>query len=152
MMRHIGLGELSAENIRRVHKVHPITAIQAEYSLFSKEAEKRIIPFCKELGIGFVSCAPICRGLLSGGIRSLQDLAPNDSRRKFPRFESENVVHNLKIVSALKKVAQHKPCSLSQLALAWVSSQSDSFIPLFGTTQSMYLMKMPKAQSFCLRK
>jgi len=150
MVRHIGLGELSAENIRRAHKVHPITAIQAEYSLFSREAEKRIIPLCKELGIGFVACAPICRGLLSGDITSFQDLAPNDSRRKFPRFESENVVHNLKIVSALKKVAQHKPCSLSQLALAWISSQSASFVPLFGTTQPAHLMENIKSTELLL--
>ena len=148
MVRHIGLGELSAANIRRAHTVHPITAIQAEYSLFSREAEKRIIPLCRELGIGFVACAPICRGLLSGSITSFQDLAPNDSRRKFPRFESENLAHNLKIVSALKKVAQHKPCSLSQLALAWISSQSDSFIPLFGTTQPMHLMENAKSTEF----
>ncbi|MBX9922858.1 MAG: aldo/keto reductase [Rhabdochlamydiaceae bacterium] len=150
MVRHIGLGELSAENIRRAHKVHPITAIQAEYSLFSREAEKRVIPLCKELGIGFVACAPICRGLLSGGIRSFQDLAPNDSRRKFPRFESENLAHNLKIILALKKVAQHKLCSLSQLALAWVSSQSGSFIPLFGTTQPTHLMENAKSTGFLL--
>ena len=145
IVRHIGLGELSAENIRRAHKVHPITAIQAEYSLFSREAEKCIIPLCKELGIGFVACAPICRGLLSGGITSFHDLASTDSRRKFPRFESENLAHNLKIFSALKKVTQHKPCALSQLALAWVSSQSDSFIPLFGTTQSAHLMENIKS-------
>ena len=122
MVRHIGLGELSAENIRRAHKVHPITVIQAEYSLFSREAEKHIIPLCKELGIGFVACAPICRGLLSGDITSFQDLAPDDSRRKFPRFEPKNLAHNLKTVLALKKVALHKSFSLSQLALAWVSS------------------------------
>ena len=109
-------------------------------------------PLCKELGIGFVACALICRGLLSEGITSFHDLASNDFRRKFPRFESENLAHNLKIVSALKKVAHHKPCSLSQLALAWVSSQSDSFIPLFGTTQPAHLMENANSTELLLTK
>ena len=152
MVRYLGLGELSAENIRRAHKVHPITAIQAEYSLFSREAEGHIIPLCKELEIGFVTCAPICRGFLCGDITSFHDLAPNDFRRKFPRFESENLTHNLKIISALKKVVQHKHCSLSQLALAWIFSQSASFVPIFGTTRPAHLIENIKSMDVLLTK
>ena len=102
-VRYLGLGEVSADNIRRAHRIHPIAAIQAEYSLFSREAEKHIIPLCKELGIGFIACAPICRGLLSGMITSFHDLGPDDFRRKFPRFESANLAHNLKSYQLLKK-------------------------------------------------
>lgn len=132
-VRYLGLGEMSAENIARAHKIHPITAVQAEYSLFSREAEKSIIPLCKKLGIEFIACAPLCRGLLSGKIRSPQDLSTDDARRKWPRFESTNLVHNFKIVSALQKVAETKAYTLSELALSWVSSQSAT--PLFGTTR-----------------
>ncbi len=140
-VRHLGLGEISIKNIRAAHKVHPITAIQAEYSLFSRGAEKQIIPLCKELGIGFIPCAPICRGLLSGTITSFQDLALDNFRRKFPRFEPANLTHNFKIVSLLKKVALAKSCSLSQLALGWIFAQSDSFVPLFGTTRTSHLLE-----------
>lgn len=131
-VRYLGLGEMSTENVRRAHKIHPITAIQAEYSLFSKEAEKGIIPLCRELGIGLVPCAPVCRGLLGGSITSFDDLASDDFRRMLPRFEPENFAHNFEIVSALKMVAQHKSCSLSQLAphgfvneYAWGSFKGD---------------------------
>lgn len=144
-VRHIGLGEMSAEHIRRAHSVHPVTAIQAEYSLFSREAENHIIPICKELGIGLVACAPISRGLLSETMSPFINLRSDDFRRKFPRFESENFAHNCKIVSALSTVAQGRSCSLSQLALGWVSSQSPSFIPLFGTTQGAHVQENIKS-------
>ena len=134
----------------RFFQVKQVT--QEIYSLFSREAEKHIIPLCKELGIGFVACAPICRGLLSGVMTSFHDLAPNDVRRKFPRFESENLAHNFRIVSALKKVALAKPCSLSQLALAWISSQSPSFIPLFGTTHPAHLIENIKSIEMLLKQ
>lgn len=147
-VRHIGLGEMSADAIRRAHKIHPITAVQAEYSLFSREASNSIIPLCKELGIGFVACAPLSRGLLTGCISSPQSLAPNDSRRKFPRFEPENLTHNLKVVAALKKIALAKSCTLSQLALSWISSQYP--IPLFGTTQSDHLLENLKSSKVLL--
>lgn len=143
-VRHLGLGEISAENIRRAHKIHPITAVQAEYSLFSRGAEKQIIPLCKELGIQFIACAPLGRGLLSGKITSIQDLASDDFRLQFPRFESANLAHNFKIVSALKKKTLAKSCHLSQQALAWVSSQS--FIPLFGTTQGSHLQENVRSE------
>ena len=144
-VRHIGLCEMPIEQIRRAHKIHPITAIQTEYSLFSRDAESQIIPICKELGIKLIACAPLCRGLLSGAIHSFDDLAPDDARRMLPRFESENLVHNFKIVSELKKIVQGKPCTVAQLALAWVVSQSASFVPLFGTTQSKHLQENIKS-------
>lgn len=139
LVRHIGLGEMGAQYIRRAHSVHPITAVQAEYSLFSRMAEEQLLPLCKELGIGFVACSPICRGLLSGKITSFQDLGPGDFRQKFPRFQTENLSHNLSIVNSLQKVANEKACSLSQLSLAWVAAQSPSIVPLFGTTQSIHV-------------
>jgi len=142
---HIGLGEMSAEHIRRAHSVHPVTAIQAEYSLFSREAENHIIPICKELGIGLVACAPISRGLLSGTMNPFTNLLSDDFRRKFPRFESENLTHNCKIVYALSSVAQGKSCSLSQLALGWVATQSPSYIPLFGTTRGPHVQENIKS-------
>lgn len=138
-VRHVGLGETGEENIRRAHQVYPITAIQAEYSLFSRDAEKQILPLCKELNIGFVACAPLSRGLLSGKIASFNDLKLDDFRRMFPRFESSNLVHNFKIVSALIKFAEKKSCTLSQLALAWILAQSSSIVPLFGTTISEHV-------------
>lgn len=149
-VRHIGLGEMPVEQIRRAHKIHSITAIQAEYSLFSRDAESQIIPLCKELGIGLIACAPLCRGLLSGTIHSFDNLAPNDARRIFPRFESKNLAHNFQIILALKKIAESKSCTGAQLALAWVATQSPSFIPLFGTTQVDHLQENIKSMKINL--
>jgi aryl-alcohol dehydrogenase-like predicted oxidoreductase len=140
-IRYVGLGEVGSENIRRAHKIHPITAIQAEYSLFSREPEKLLIPLCKELNIGLVACAPLCRGLLSGAITSSNTFRPDDFRRFFPRFSETNLPHNLKIVAELSKIAKMKSCSLSQLALGWVSSQSSFIIPIFGTTGLSHLIE-----------
>lgn len=149
-VRHIGLGEMSVEQIRRAHKVHPITAIQTEYSLFSRDAENQIIPLCKELGIELIACAPLCRGLLSGTIQSFDNLAPDDARRILPRFGSENLAHNFKIVSSLKKLSQSKSCTIAQLSLAWVASQSASFVPLFGTTRSVHVQENIKSMKIRL--
>jgi aryl-alcohol dehydrogenase-like predicted oxidoreductase len=145
LVRHIGLYEMETQYIRRAHAVHPITAVQAEYSPFSRGAEKELLPLCKELGIGFHACAPLCRGLLSGEITSFQDLKPDDFRQNFPRFQKEHINHNFSIVRALKKVAIEKSCSLSQLSLSWVLTQSPSTIPLFGTTQSMHVLENIKS-------
>jgi len=145
LVRHIGLYEMGAKSIRRAHAVHPITAVQAEYSLFSRGAEEQLLPLCVELGIGFVACSPTSRGLLSGTITSFQDLAPDDSRRRFPRFQSENLIHNLSIVSSLQKIANEKSCSLAQLSLAWVSHQSPSIVPLFGTTHPNHVLENIKS-------
>lgn len=137
LVRHIGLCEMGIDNIRRAHAVHPIAAVQAEYSIFSREAENQLLPLCKELGIGFIACAPISRGLLSGS--HFQHFAPGDFRQNFPRFQSGNLLHNLSIVNSLKKIADEKSCSLSQLSLAWVAAQSAA--PLFGTTQSLHVLE-----------
>jgi aryl-alcohol dehydrogenase-like predicted oxidoreductase len=152
LVRHIGLYEMEPQYIRRAHAVHPITAVQAEYSPFSREAEKELLPLCKELGIGFVACAPLCRGLLSGAISSVQDLKPDDFRQYFSRFQTEHLIHNLSIVNALKKIASEKSCSLSQLALAWVIAQSPSIIPLFGTTQPIHVLENIKSTKVPLQQ
>ena len=142
---HIGLGEMPVEQIRRAHKIHPITAIQTEYSLFSRDAESQIIPLCKELGIGLIACAPLCRGLLSANDHSFDNLAPDDARRMLPRFESGNLAHNFQIVSALKKLSQRKSCTVAQLALAWIACQSATFVPLFGTTREAHVQENIKS-------
>lgn len=140
-VRYIGLGEVGAENIRRAHKIHPVTAIQAEYSLFTREAEERLIPLWDELGIGFIACAPLCRGLLTGAISSFSALQPNDFRRLFPRFSEKNLPHNRQIVESLKTIAIRKQCSLSQLALGWIAAKYPSIVPLFGTTKASHLVE-----------
>jgi aryl-alcohol dehydrogenase-like predicted oxidoreductase len=141
LVRHLGLYEMGPQTIRRAHAVHPLTAVQAEYSLFSRSAEKEILPLCQELGIGFVACAPISRGLLSGNISSFQEFSPTDARRHFPRFQLENLNHNLSIVRFLKKAADEKSCTLSKLCLAWTSAQSPSIVPLFGTTHPQHVLE-----------
>lgn len=140
-VRHISLGEVGTENIRRAHKIYPITAIQAEYSLFFREAETRLISLCKELGIGLVACAPLSRGFLTGAITSFNSLQPNDFRRFFPRFSEANLPHNLQIIESLRKIANTTSCSLAQLALGWVSSQSPSIVPIVGTTKPSHLLE-----------
>jgi len=142
---HIGLGEMPAEQIRRAHKIHPITAIQTEYSLFSRDSESKIIPLCKELGIGLIACAPLCRGLLGGMIHSFDNLAPDDARRTLPRFESGNLTHNFQIVSTIKQLSQQKSCTVAQLALAWITCQSATFVPLFGTTRETHVQENLKS-------
>ena len=147
---HIGLGEMPAEQIRHAHKIYPITAIQTEYSLFSRDAESQIIPLCKELGIGLIACAPLCRGLLGANNHSFNNLAPDDARRMFPRFVSKNLAHNLEIVSALKTLSQRKSCTVAQLALAWVASQSATFVPLFGATRESHVQENIKSMKIRL--
>lgn len=147
---HIGLGEMATDLIRRAHSVHPITAVQAEYSLFSRDAEKTIIPLCKELDILFIACAPLCRGLLGGMIHSQSNLSSEDARRSLPRFQPDHLKHNVSIVSALQKMAKKRASSLAELALAWISCQSKSITPLFGTTSLDHLQENCKSQAICL--
>ncbi|HSX10130.1 MAG TPA: aldo/keto reductase [Chlamydiales bacterium] len=142
LVRHIGLCEMGVQSIRRAHAIHPIAVVQAEYSLFSRTAEERLLPLCKELGIGFVACAPICRGLLSGA--SFAQIASDDFRRYFPRFQSENLAHNLLLVKELRKMAKEKRCSLSQLSLAWVAAKGSFIAPLFGTTEPTHVVENTK--------
>jgi aryl-alcohol dehydrogenase-like predicted oxidoreductase len=132
-VRHIGLSEASPETIRRAHAVHPVTAVQTEYSLWSRDVEDDVLPTLRELGIGLVAYSPLGRGFLSGAIRSLDDLDENDYRRFSPRFQGENFDRNLALVDRIAELAAEKGVTPSQLALAWVLSQGEDIVPIPGT-------------------
>lgn len=138
-VKQIGLSEASAQTIRRAYKVHPIAALQSEYSLWSREVEGEILSTCRELGITFVAYSPLGRGFLSGTIRKFEDLAPDDYRRTSPRFQGENFNQNLKLVDAIHALAAKKKVAPSQLALAWVISHGKDIVALFGTKKRKYL-------------
>lgn len=132
-VRFLGLSEAAPATLRRGHAVHPITALQTEYSLWSREPEDEILATCEELGVGFVPYSPLGRGFLSGDIRSINDLAPDDFRRTNPRFQGENFQKNLDLVEAVSAIAADKGVTPAQLALAWVLAQGDSLVPIPGT-------------------
>ncbi|HEY9721360.1 MAG TPA: aldo/keto reductase [Oscillatoriaceae cyanobacterium] len=132
-VRHLGLSEASAETIRRAHAVHPIAALQSEYSLWTREVEGAILDTCRELGIGFVAFSPLGRGILSGEIKRFEDLPENDLRRTMPRYQGENFAKNLAIVERLEAVAREKGCTVAQLAIAWVLSRGSDIVPIPGT-------------------
>lgn len=132
-VRHLGLSEASAETIRRAHAVHPITALQTEYSLWEREPETKVFPVLAELGIGFVPYSPLGRGFLTGQIRSVDDFAPDDFRRHSPRFQGENFTRNLELVDRVKELADRKQCTPGQLALAWLLAQGEHVVPIPGT-------------------
>jgi aryl-alcohol dehydrogenase-like predicted oxidoreductase len=137
-VRYLGLSEVSAEVLRQVHAVHPITALQTEYSLFDRHVEEEgILAAARELGIGFVAYSPLGRGFLSGDIKTPDDFEPNDSRRFFPRYQGENFYKNLELVQKLQTLAEAKGVTSSQLALAWVLAQGVVAIP--GTKRRKYL-------------
>ena len=138
-VRHLGLSEASAETIRRAHRVHPIAALQSEYSLWTRDPEPAILPACREMGVGFVPYSPLGRGFLTAGIKSLDSLAANDWRRTNPRFEGENFQRNLELVRRIEEIAVTKKCKPSQLALAWVLSQGKDIVPIPGTTKRSHL-------------
>ena len=138
-VRHLGLSEAAVTTIRRAHKVHPITALQTEYSLWSREPEDGLLDACRELGIGFVPYSPLGRGFLTGQIKSYEDLAPDDSRRNGPRFQGENFQKNLELVKRIKEIAAEKGCTPAQLALAWVLAQGKDIAPIPGTKRRKYL-------------
>jgi len=138
-VRHLGLSEASPETIRRAHAVHPITALQTEYSLWSRDPEDTILPTVRELGIGFVAYSPLGRGFLSGQIRSLDDLAENDFRRHNPRFQGENFQRNIDLVESVESIAREKGVTAGQLALAWVLAQGKDIVPIPGTKRVTYL-------------
>ena len=135
-VRHIGLSEAGPTTIRRAHAVHPIAALQSEYSLLHREPEHAVIPVLRELGIAFVAYSPLSRGLLTGRIRTPDDLAPDDWRRQVPRFQGENLVRNLAIVARLSDLAVERGVDVASLALAWVLAQGDDLIPLVGTSRA----------------
>jgi aryl-alcohol dehydrogenase-like predicted oxidoreductase len=133
-VRHIGLSEAAPATLRRAHAVHPIAALQSEYSLWEREIEGDILPVCRELGIGFVPYSPLGRGFLTGQIRSRDDLPANDWRRNDPRYSEENFGANLRLVEIVEAVAaRHRPASPAQVALAWLLAQGDDIVPIPGT-------------------
>ena len=132
-VRYIGLSEAGPETIRRAHRVHPITALQTEYSLWTRDPEAEILPVCKALGIGFVAYSPLGRGFLTGRFRSLDDLAPDDWRRNNPRFQGDNLAQNLALVAHVEALARHKACTPAQIALAWLLRRDDQIVPIPGT-------------------
>ena len=138
-IRHIGLSEAAPETIRRGHAVHPITAVQTEYSLWSRDPEDEVLPVCRELGIGFVPYSPLGRGFLSGRFKSPDELDQNDFRRTGPRFTGENLDANLKLAAKLAEIAQEKGITPAQLALAWVLAQGEDLVPIPGTKRRTYL-------------
>ncbi|PYL64982.1 MAG: aldo/keto reductase [Verrucomicrobia bacterium] len=140
-VRFLGLSEASTENIRRAHAVHPITALQSEYSLWTRDPEDEVLVVCRELGIGFVPYSPLGRGFLSGKIQKPEDLPNDDYRRTTPRFQGENFQRNLDLVERVSEIAREKRCTPAQLALAWVLAQGNDIVPIPGTKRRKYLQE-----------
>lgn len=138
-VRFLGLSEAAARTIRRAHAVHPIAALQTEYSLWTRDVEDEILPTCRDLGVGFVAYSPLGRGFLTGKITKVTDLAENDWRRQAPRFMGENFTRNLELVRRIEEIAAAKRCQPSQLALAWVLAQGEDIVPIPGTRRRAYL-------------
>jgi aryl-alcohol dehydrogenase-like predicted oxidoreductase len=138
-VRYLGLSEAAPDTIRRGHSVHPISALQTEYSLWSRDPEAEILPTVRELGIGFVAYAPLGRGFLTGAIRSVGELDERDFRRRGPRFQEENLQHNLELFAVVEALAAEKGAKPSQIALAWVLSRGDDVVPIPGTKRRSYL-------------
>ncbi len=138
-IRYVGLSEASSQTLRRAMKVHPITALQTEYSLWTRDPEDDILSTCRELNIGFVAYSPLGRGFLTGQFRSFEDFAPDDYRRNSPRFQGENFNKNLELVKKVQEIAHEKQCTPAQLALAWVLAQGEDIVPIPGTKRRKYL-------------
>ena len=138
-VRHIGLSEAAAPTLRRAHAVHPVAALQTEYSLWSRDVEPEILPACRELGIGFVPYSPLGRGFLSGTITSTAALAESDRRRDHPRFHQENLERNLELLGTLRELAAARGCTPAQIALAWLLGQGENIVPIPGTKRRRYL-------------
>lgn len=138
-VRYLGLSEAAAQTIRRAHAVHPISALQTEYSLWSRDVEAEILPTVRELGIGFVAYSPLGRGLLTGQIKRPEDIAEGDWRKNHPRFQGTNFQQNLELVARVEALARQKSCRPSQLALAWLLAQGDDIVPIPGTKRRTYV-------------
>jgi aryl-alcohol dehydrogenase-like predicted oxidoreductase len=151
-IRHIGLSEAAPETLRRAMKVHPVTALQTEYSLWSRDPENQILATCRELGIGFVAYSPLGRGFLTGQFRRFEDIPADDYRRNTPRFQGENFQKNLDLVQRVEEIADEKRCTPSQLALAWVMAQGDDIVPIPGTKRRKYLEENVAAMDLKLTK
>jgi aryl-alcohol dehydrogenase-like predicted oxidoreductase len=144
-VKAIGLSEVNIETLHKAHAVHPLTALQTEYSIWSRDPEDEILPACKELGIAFVAYSPLGRGFLTGQIQKFEDFDKDDFRRFSPRFMGENFKKNLDLVQKIKDIAHEKNCTASQLALAWVMAQEDFIFPIPGTKRIKYLEENLKA-------
>ena len=138
-VRYLGLSEAAPQTIRRAHEVHPISALQTEYSLWTRDPEDDILPTCRQLGIGFVPYSPLGRGFLTGQFKRFEDLADDDYRRQSPRFQGENFQKNLDLVARIEQIANEKKCTPAQLALAWVLAQGEDIVPIPGTKRRKYL-------------
>jgi aryl-alcohol dehydrogenase-like predicted oxidoreductase len=146
-VRYLGLSEAAPATIRRAHAVHPITALQTEYSLWSRDPEDEILPTVRELGIGFVAYSPLGRGFLTGRVKRTEDLAPEDFRRRSPRFQAENLRRNLAIVDRVEAMAHEKGMTPAQLSLAWVMAQGEDIVPIPGTKRRTFLEEDAAAAS-----
>ncbi|QFZ24852.1 aldo/keto reductase [Saccharothrix syringae] len=149
-VRHLGLSEASAATIRRAHAVHPITALQSEWSLWTRDIEAEVLPTCRELGIGIVPFSPLGRGFLTGRVTSVDDLAEDDMRRGLPRFSPDNLARNNAIVAALRELAEERGATAGQLALAWVQHQGQDVVPIPGTKRVKYLEENVAAADLAL--
>lgn len=138
-VRHLALSEAGAQTIRRAHQVHPIVAVETEYSLWSRDVEAEVLPVCRELGIGFMAYAPLGRGFLTATIKSLDALLPKDRRRDHPRFNPDNIVRNAELLAPIEKIAADRRCTAAQVALAWVHAQGEDIVPIPGTKRRSYL-------------
>jgi aryl-alcohol dehydrogenase-like predicted oxidoreductase len=138
-VRHIGLSEAGAKTLRRAAAVHPIAALQSEYSLWTRDPEGEILATCRELGIGFVAYSPLGRGFLTGRFRTQKDFEPGDYRQNSPRFQGQNLDRNLAIVKGIEELAAEKHCSTAQLALAWLLARGEDIVPIAGTKRRSYL-------------
>jgi aryl-alcohol dehydrogenase-like predicted oxidoreductase len=149
-VRHLGLSEASPQTIRRAHKVHPIAALQTEYSLWTRDPEDEVLPTTRELGIAFVAYSPLGRGFLTGQIKRFEDFDADDYRRNSPRFQGENFQKNLDLVARVEAIAKEKKCTSGQLALAWLLTQGQDIIPIPGTKRRTYLEENAAALEFRL--
>jgi len=151
-VRFLGLSEAAPQTIRRACSVYPISALQTEYSLWTRDVEEEILATCREFGIGFVPYSPLGRGFLTGRIKSMEDLEEGDWRRNSPRFQGDNLKHNLSIIRRLEEIASAKACSLAQLALSWLLAQGQDIVPITGTKRRKYLEDNLKALQVQLSK
>jgi len=149
-VRHIGLSEVDSDVLRKANKIHQLTALQSEYSLWSREPEDKVLSTCRELGIGFVPYSPLGRGFLTGQIKSLNDFAEDDYRKHSPRFQGDNFRKNLELVAQISQIAKEKHATPAQLALAWVLSQGGDIVPIPGTKKRKYLEENLKALEISL--
>jgi aryl-alcohol dehydrogenase-like predicted oxidoreductase len=138
-VRYLGMSEASSRTLRRAHRVHPISALQSEYSLWTRDPEEEVLPVCRELGIGFVAYSPLGRGFLARRFQAPDDLAPDDARRDYPRLRGDNYKKNLRLAQELEAIARARACTPAQVALAWLLSRGDDIVPIPGTKRRSYL-------------